>query len=108
MNELSINVLNELTINGLNELSIDVLLCDLLGINELYSICLNELSFNVSFCNIHVMIELSINVFPRDVRESRDVTSESEIHGLNILNVIGQKLALNGLNGLDVLGVEST
>ena len=41
---------------------------------------------------------LYVNVRPRDVRYSGDVTSESSIHSMNDLNGLGTELSLNGLN----------
>ena len=69
------------------------------------------LSIKVSPRDVRDMHDLSINgmnapsvhVLYHDLEESRDVMSDSGIHSLNLLNVLGLDLTLNGLNGLNGL-----
>ena len=73
-------------VNGLDAQSINVCPHDVHGLNELI---------------VTSPKRLSINVHPRDVREFVDATLESDEPGMNGL---GPELALNGLNGLNVIG----
>ena len=69
-------------------------------------------SINVSprgVCGVHKffvtgMKRLSVNVCPRDIRESVGVTPDSDLPGVN---GIGQELYLKGMNDLNGIGLES-
>ena len=85
----------DLSINGLNVLSINI---NTRGICVLY-----ELSANV-------LNSKSVHVYSRYFGDSEEVTSESGLHGLNVLNGLRLESALNVLNGLNLLnglGTES-
>ena len=70
----------------MNVLSINVRPCDIRSLNE----------FSVTVLKI-----MSVNVCPRDVIDSVNVTSESGLPGLN---GVGIESSLNGLNGFNGLG----
>ena len=84
-------------LHGMNELSIIVCTCEIHDLNELSVNGLNELLTNVhphgisgmNELSVNGMDELTVNVFPRDVKEYRDVTSDSRINILNGLNALG-------------------
>ena len=92
LHDLFVNFLYDLFVNGMFVLSIDVCPRDIRDLHELSVNGINSPSFHVRSCGL---------------RESGDVTSESGIHVPNILNDIGEELALNGLNGLNGIGSES-
>ena len=85
LDEISTNCLYYLYENGLDVLYIKVLPHDVRGMHK----------FSVSALKI-----LPVNVCSSDVIDSVDVTSESNIPGLN---VIGPELTLNGVNGLNAI-----
>ena len=78
MNEISSDVLNELFVNFMNVLSINVLPCGFNGLNEL---------------SVNGLNELFVNFSPRDVRDSGEIFSDSGIHSLNCLNILGPQSA---------------
>ena len=51
------------------------------------------------------MNELYVNIFPCDIRDSRDVTEDSGIHGLNVLNGLGPESSLKGPKYQNDLGM---
>ena len=91
-------------LHGLNEISVNAFPRDVHGMNKLSWNGLNELSANVRPRGIHGLIELSVRFRPHYAQESRDVASESGIHGINI---IGWESSLNGMNFLNELFPES-
>ena len=96
------------------KMSVNVFPCDIIEwlhgihvINELYiNICprdvhvLNELLMNFRPCVVHGMNELSVKVTYCDIKESKDLTSESGIHGMNGPGPESDLNVLNVLNGL--------
>ena len=103
MSERSPNGLNELSINSPNEPPINVCSChvhvlnelSVNGLNELSVNGLNELFFKFLPHNVYGLNKIYINLLPLNERDSRRVTSESGIHGMNGL---GPESALNVLN----------
>ena len=74
MYELYVNSFYDLSVHVLNVLFINVCPLEVLGLHKLSSNGLNA---------------LSVHVFPRDLRYSRDITSDSGSHGLNGINGLG-------------------
>ena len=109
MSERSPNGLNELSINSPNEPPINVCSChvhvlnelSVNGLNELSVNGLNELFFKFLPHNVYGLNKIYINLLPLNERDSRRVTSESGIHGMNGL---GPESALNVLNDINGLG----
>ena len=122
-NQISINIFYELSINRIYVLFLNIHPCHVQGMHALSANSCQDLSINglcvisinVHSCDVRDLRELSVNILNApsvhvcycDLEESRGVTSEIGLHGLNGMHHLEPKFSLKGQNRLNGLGPES-